>query len=280
MPEWIHRRFLERQMERLELECSFPNRHGYNNEFDVWERRDGKILLLGYLVHDDDCSNPLQDTDGMGKIECKELQSNFMHHLGRDADGEPDTSEAAAILARLKGEDLDGFVCNTETLIDMWEEMRVQGKIGTLYSVALVYYEHEGYREWQDGRARGRRHSYMKIDAAWIPDKYLMEHLETFAPERRAEEAYKCFEISLDEYNKWATGDCWGVVVDIFERGPDGFYKLKENDACWGYVGDDYAKQELREALVGWRKHLHRKPTETPCKPTLPCPSSAPSQTA
>lgn len=253
MAEWIHRKYPSRQIARLEIECSFPHRtHDYS--FDVWERRDHKLVLLGYLVHDDDASNPLDNCDAMGKIICKEQDRNFLSHVGVNCDGDPILEEQAAILARLKGEELDGFVCETDVLVKMWEEARKQGKVGTPYAVALSYFDHEGYVE---SESRGHR---WKPDAVWIPDDELLKHINTFAPEKRAAEARATFEIAIEEYNKWAMGDCWGVVVDVFERQDGGSYKLKENDACWGYVGDDYALQELKETLGWHRDHLSRKP--------------------
>lgn len=56
---------------------------------------------------------------------------------------------------------------------------------------------------------------------------------------------------ALDEYNAWLSGDCYGCVVQVFDKvsEDDGVPVWEddpsEQDACWGYVGSDYAKETL-----------------------------------
>lgn len=51
-------------------------------------------------------------------------------------------------------------------------------------------------------------------------------------------------ESELDEYSKWATGDVWGVVISRVNRQGS---VLAELDACWGFIGDDYAREAAKE---------------------------------
>lgn len=66
-----------------------------------------------------------------------------------------------------------------------------------------------------------------------------------FDGRRRA--AVEMAEDALESYNAWASGDCYGVVVQT--HGMDG--ELINEDACWGYIGGDYAEEELA-SQVKW----------------------------
>lgn len=48
---------------------------------------------------------------------------------------------------------------------------------------------------------------------------------------------------AAEEYTSWCNGDCYGVVVAIFDR----YGEILDEDACWGYIGDDYAYQALQD---------------------------------
>lgn len=64
-----------------------------------------------------------------------------------------------------------------------------------------------------------------------------------------------CAQQAIDEYNKWLSGDCWGVCVETFdeEGEPD------NQDACWGCIGQEYAEQEV-QGSVNYR--LKEKPAD------------------
>ena len=50
----------------------------------------------------------------------------------------------------------------------------------------------------------------------------------------------------LEEYEKWCNGDCYGCVCEVFEC-QDGDWVQISEDACWGFIGYDYAKQTIEE---------------------------------
>lgn len=59
---------------------------------------------------------------------------------------------------------------------------------------------------------------------------------------------------AVDEYNAWLSGDCYGVKVVHVEPESDDphcdeFRFIEELDACWGYVGSDYAEDTLLESI-------------------------------
>lgn len=264
----------ESAVEHFELELTFEHRkREWCGEYRFWRSRDGKLIIVGYLCYDQDCSNPLADCDGMGKIFTKHDDRSFLRYVGRNEDGDPILDEQGDILARLRGVDeLDGDHETLETMLAMWNEALEQGKVGSPYAVPLDEAYRSSYREWS---GRGT------IDAVWVPDPSLYEHINSFPEEERKLEARRCFEAALEEYNNWAEGDCYGVVIDVFRREhKDDPYERdsKEHEACWGFIGRDYAEETLDEEFESMKKHLTKG--ASPCKSKSHSLSSALSQTA
>lgn len=51
----------------------------------------------------------------------------------------------------------------------------------------------------------------------------------------------------VEQYDSWQQGDCYGVVS--FECTPEGEI-VGDEDSCWGYVGREWAEQELKDRLT------------------------------
>lgn len=51
---------------------------------------------------------------------------------------------------------------------------------------------------------------------------------------------------ALEQYNAWLSGDCYGCVMQRFQRQEDDSWESVEDDACWGFVGSDYAEEVLK----------------------------------
>lgn len=60
--------------------------------------------------------------------------------------------------------------------------------------------------------------------------------------------AEECAAQACDEYTKWCNGECYGVVVDIFD--PQGNHI--DHDSCWGMIGADYAGGDALEEHMGY----------------------------
>lgn len=69
-------------VDNLELELT------HKPDSDVMIRKTAKTIIVGYLVQDSDCANPLEDCDGLGSI--RSLNRRHHNHIDRD--------EAVAIL--------------------------------------------------------------------------------------------------------------------------------------------------------------------------------------
>lgn len=54
--------------------------------------------------------------------------------------------------------------------------------------------------------------------------------------------AEKYAKVVAEEYESWCNGEVYGCVVQTFENGVE-----VENDACWGFIGHDYAKEALKD---------------------------------
>lgn len=85
--------------------------------------------------------------------------------------------------------------------------------------------------------------------------RYYAAHLET-SPEQlrigRRRAARELAEQALETYNEWLSGDCWGVIVEKFTR-PDldsAWEEAESADACWGFIGSDYAEEEMKSRLA------------------------------
>lgn len=71
---------------------------------------------------------------------------------------------------------------------------------------------------------------------------------------------------TLEQYNAWLCGNCYGVCYEAYLREPDGKQGERiEEDACWGVVGSDYAQEELLSGFDGFVKRTlesHDKETQ------------------
>lgn len=54
---------------------------------------------------------------------------------------------------------------------------------------------------------------------------------------------------ALDEYNAWLAGDCWGTVLQHYERNDSGEWEPIDEDACWGYIGSKNANESLESEM-------------------------------
>lgn len=53
-----------------------------------------------------------------------------------------------------------------------------------------------------------------------------------------------------ENYAAWCSGDCYGCVTEVFQRegeGDDAVWEQTSEDACWGFIGGDYARQTLKD---------------------------------
>lgn len=165
-------------------------------------------IILGYLVDDSDCANPLEDCDGMGHI----------------------------YEARRNGPTLRQY-----------EEARALGDYSDCkpnpYAVLLDVYEHGGIAYSLSGAGLQCRFDTARGGAVWVPDACLIEDIESNASDaERLDRARLCAKQAAEMYTSWRNGDCYGVVVVTYDK--DG--EEIEQVACWGFVGADHAYESLK----------------------------------
>lgn len=113
-------------------------------------------------------------------------------------------------------------------------------------AVLLDLYDHSGCIWSVAGTGMNCRWDTSRGAAVWVPDKYLREELEKIQdPAERYAQAEKYAKQACKTYTAWANGDCYGVVVKVHEK--DGTFV--EEDACWGYIGSEYAEEWLSEQV-------------------------------
>lgn len=59
----------------------------------------------------------------------------------------------------------------------------------------------------------------------------------------------------LNEYNAWLAGDCHGAVVYVINR-ETGRRLKSQDEECWGFIGETYAKEHLEDEMIGVAQRL------------------------
>lgn len=62
-------------------------------------------------------------------------------------------------------------------------------------------------------------------------------------------EAVRYCKSVLEDYNNWANGYAYGVVMYVIDR-ETGERIEADNDECWGYLGSQYAEDELESSML------------------------------
>lgn len=128
---------------------------------------------------------------------------------------------------------------------DAWDKLYEQGKIGTYLAVPC---------RWHDsvhgpGTAEAYTCNIEDCNAVWIPTKNDIDNIvspgDTY--EQSYAKAVKYAEGILEEYVKWARGECYGVVAETYARSDeDSEWELVDSDHCWGFIGMRYAEEECK----------------------------------
>lgn len=150
-------------------------------------------------------------------------------------------------------EDLEGKakLPDYETLArEAWEELYNEGKIGE-YLAVPVYYCSSNHGP---GTMSARTASLDDCNAVWVPDKCAIENMNfdgcaTYLDKLAVADKYASGV--LDQYQMWANGECYGIVVESFVLSADGdsYERVGDVDSCWGFVGREWAESELGEQM-------------------------------
>lgn len=298
--------------------------HTPSDYHDKLEAQVGTYTVIGYLAHDDDCMNPLEDCDGMGYIVGRGKyqtrghdESELFEALGLTSYGDPDTDHDAVqsrvqrqyeawvdsltaesvvnvahesydplrFLQELRNLDVDPNYDVSDYLVEAgratfeypdylawrdiydgtwgavamdfpdlkldwekaWEEALEAGEIGDPDAVMLDVYDHSGLVWSVLGSGTQCAWDTSHGAGVWLPDAEARHEIarRTAAGKNRRAAALELAQQALDTYNAWLAGDCWGICVEVYDAAGE----LVEDDACWGFVGGDWAMQDLQASF-------------------------------
>lgn len=95
---------------------------------------------------------------------------------------------------------------------------------------------HMVYGLWDKGERVDWYDTYAQaVSTAWVRVDRQPTHAELMQRARSYADAV------LNEYESWCNGDCWGIVNAVFDETGG----LISEDSCWGYIGREYAEEEL-----------------------------------
>lgn len=114
-----------------------------------------------------------------------------------------------------------------------------EGEDRNPHAVLLDVYEHSGVSYSVAGHGMQCQFDTARGGAVWVPSEALLSDLTGPDAQTRALELARQ---ACETYTDWCNGNCYGVVVLTFDL--EGV--LLEDDACWGYIGDDYAYASLK----------------------------------
>ena len=236
----------------------------------ILKRIGASHAVAGYLVHDEDCRAPNEDCDHIGKIYTAHRHSSTTHEMqtsmGLDSNWSPDfdlvdTAEIDKLYIERHGEESydscggdPNYAKQWDIIaLECWEQGRKAGTIGNPYALWLDVYEHSGIAYSLSGEGTQCRWDTARHGAVWAPDDELLKHIFSFPEEERATQAERICRAEIKEYNSWASGDCYGVVVTTYDLNTE---EVEDSDECWGYVGYEYAMEELNSILNNEIKHV------------------------
>lgn len=119
-----------------------------------------------------------------------------------------------------------------------------------------------------DGRSKGGYKNFVEASKAMAKAAGLKLTKEAI---RRGEElaAVKCAKSCVGEVNKWLAGDCYGIVKEVYRQTADGCWERDydyDDEACWGFIGEEYAIEEIKGIVEREAKDLEKllTPLATP----------------
>lgn len=134
---------------------------------------------------------------------------------------------------------------------DAWDKLYEQGKIGTYLAVPCRWHE----SVHGPGTAEAYTCSIEDCNAVWIPTKDDLDNIVSVGDsyEETYTKAVKYADSILEEYVKWARGECYGIVVETYTRDDaESEWELADSDHCWGFIGMKYAEKECKDLFEYW----------------------------
>jgi len=140
-----------------------------------------------------------------------------------------------------------------ETLLtNAWRLCRKVGNAGDPYAVSLDCYDHGGQVWSLAGAGMQCQFDTARGGGVWVPDDVLRDDLDEIRKANGLDAARaKAVEYAsqaLESYNDWLSGDCYGVVVDVFVAERDRLKRIEES-SIWGHIGRRWAEKAMIEEV-------------------------------
>ena len=184
------------------------------------------------LVYDPDATNP-RECDSLGTIL---ITPNKAHWIASHDD------------------EVDASIPLGKNPYEHWENIRKQQLNLKKSDIAIAYpitkYEHGsislslGYKQGWD---------YGVVGFVYITKETLRKE---YGVKRITKSIIECAENhlrdELDTLTRWLNGDCYGWQIKEYALTDDGldWKGVDVLDACWGYLDQDYARNDMKDALI------------------------------
>ena len=194
------------------------------------------------------------------------IENNFDFRLELDTDGSDldfeliETADSLIVGYLSQDSDVEDFWTGSDGL-GKFTEFRSQEQVDETMkklnkSTKLFYmidkYDHSNvhYSVSQSSSYPDSRWDVSKNIAVIVPCDDVQSQYKKYKKEHGEVEAFKQFikdtNSVLDEYSKWCNGETYGYQVKVFDKtGAE-----KSDDACWGYIGSEYANQEKVSVMM------------------------------
>ena len=208
------------------LEALGNTRDGEANLDAVWEKHEAEAIrrYVACVLYD-------------------HTAEEIREQLEQDSECGVDVSES--LIEDAKNNDW-GNVAYYSTMQDVLEKMWSEPAYfpGDKDARLLACYDHGGQVWSLSGGGMQCRWDTSNSAGVWVPDEYLRKQLDDDESEGkdRADQARTYCQQFLNAYNDIINGQVYGCVVEWFDE--DG--TSIDHESCWGFIGDDHAKEALK----------------------------------
>jgi hypothetical protein len=264
-------------------EIEYELRFGADDTNDmVFEKLTDGRAVIGYLVHDQDPSDPMEN-ENFGHMICwhrrytlgekhsyekpldlwKDLAGDAVERIDTETDAELEEWSNAnpqfGLGSKEMGDKADELIEKANRLIH--EEVEKN------YIVLPLYlYDHGGITmstgsfgdKWDSGQV-----GYIYVSNEEVLENWSVKSLDDPVdykdgkpPKPARERAIDLLEAEVEEYANYLEGDCWGTCVQVFD--PEG-KEIGDDDVVWGITGHEWAMSELKMEVKGTVEHLLKR---------------------
>lgn len=140
---------------------------------------------------------------------------------------------------------------NDQTVTEAYDRFRYFARVGKYAD------------RWDHDKAERMLERYMRV---FHDSTVVIRHSAGMSPSDWVDIAYvapaneysrEAVEAFAGEVEQWRAGETYGVIIERRESedaGDDDAWD-ETNDSCWGFVGDDYAREEATNMLAWAAKH-------------------------